>query len=86
MSELLVPIANVKILAQLASLTALLAFLAVSLALITPRYRLPDHDRPFRVHLWLGAIASICLLMVNFDWEIYLVGGGTILLSGSRCK
>ena len=90
MSELLVPIGNVKILAELSSLTALLAFLAVNFALIVLRYRLPDHDRPFRVPFVVGrmpiipviAIASICLLMVNFDWEIYLAGGCTILLSG----
>jgi amino acid transporter len=90
MSELLVPIGNVKSLAELSSLTALLAFLAVNLALIVSRYRFPDHDRPFRVPFTVGrmpivplvAIGSICLLMVNFDWEIYLGAGGTILVSG----
>jgi basic amino acid/polyamine antiporter, APA family len=89
-SELLLPIGNVKILAELSSLTALLAFLAVNFALIVLRYRLPDHDRPFRVPFSVGrmpiipvvAIASICLLMVNFDWEIHLAGAGVILLSG----
>jgi len=90
MSQLLVPIGDVQILAELSSLTALLAFLAVNIALIILRYRLPDHDRPFRVPFAVGrmpiipvvAILSICLLMVNFDWEIYLAGGGVILLSG----
>ncbi len=90
MSELLVPIGNVKILAELSSLTALLAFLAVNIALIILRYRLPDHARPFRVPFAVGrmpiiplvSIASICLLMINFDWEIYLAAGGAILLSG----
>jgi|SRR5579863_1822395 len=89
-SELLVPVGDVKILAELSSLTALLAFLAVNFALIILRYRLPDHDRPFRVPFAIGrlpvipvvAILSICLLMVNFDWEIYLAGGVVILLSG----
>jgi basic amino acid/polyamine antiporter, APA family len=90
MSELLVPIGSVKSLAELSSLTALLAFLAVNLALIVLRYRLPDHDRPFRVPFAIGrmpiipviAILSIGLLMVNFDRDIYLAGGGAILLSG----
>ena len=89
-SELLVPVGDVKILAELSSLTALLAFLAVNFALIILRYRLPDHDRPFRVPFAVGrmaiipvaAIVSICVLMVNFDWEIYLAGCGVILLSG----
>ena len=90
MSELLIPIGNVKILAELSSLTALLAFLAVNFALIVLRYRLPEHPRPFRVPFAVArmpiipviAIASIGLLMVNLDWEIYLAGGGVILLSG----
>ena len=90
MSELLVPIGNVKILAELSSLTALLAFLGVNIALIILRYRFPDHVRPFRVPFAVGrmpiiplvSIASICLLMFNFDWEIYLAAGGVILLSG----
>ncbi len=90
MSELLVPIGNVKILAELSSLTALLAFLAVNVALIILRYRLPDHARPFRIPFAIGrmpiipvaSIASICLLMINFDREIYLAAGGVILLSG----
>lgn len=90
MSELLVPIGNVKILAELSSLTALLAFLGVNIALIILRYRLPDHPRPFRVPFAIGrmpiipvaSIALICLLTFNFDWEIYLAAGGVILLSG----
>jgi basic amino acid/polyamine antiporter, APA family len=89
-AELLVPIGDLKLLAELSSLTALVAFLAVNFALIVLRYRLPHHDRPFRVPLAVGrmpiipvaAILSICVLMVNFDWEIYLAGCGVILLSG----
>jgi amino acid transporter len=90
MSAALVPIGNVKILAELSSFAALLAFLAVNLALIIVRYRLPDLPRPFRVPLTIGrmpllplaAIASICLLLANFDWEIYVAGVGALLLSG----
>ena len=90
MSAALVPIGNVKILAELSSFAALLAFLAVNLALIIVRYRLPNLPRPFRVPLTIGrmpllplaAITSICLLLVNFDWEIYLAGLGALVLSG----
>ena len=89
MSAALVPIGNVKILAELSSFAALLAFLAVNLALIIVRYRLPDLPRPFRVPLTIGrmpllplaAIASIVLLLINFDWEIYVAGFGAIVLS-----
>jgi APA family basic amino acid/polyamine antiporter len=89
-AELLVPVADVKFLAELSSLTALFAFLAVNIALIVVRYRLPDHHRPFRVPFAIGqmpiipviAIVSICLLMVNFEWEIYLVAAAPLLLSG----
>lgn len=90
MSAALVPIGNVKILAELSSFAALLAFLAVNLALIIVRYRLPDLPRPFRVPLTVGrmpllplaAIASIGLLLINFDWEIYVAGSKALLFSG----
>jgi basic amino acid/polyamine antiporter, APA family len=89
-SAALVPIGNVKILAELSSFAALLAFLAVNLALIIVRYRLPDLPRPFRVPLTIGrmpllplaAIASIVLLLINFDWEIYVAGVAAIVFSG----
>ena len=90
MSAALVLIGNVKFLAELSSFAALLAFLAVNLALIIVRYRLPDLPRPFRVPLTIGrmpllpllAMASIGLLLANFDWEIYVAGIGALLLSG----
>ena len=90
MSAALVPAGNIKILAELSSFVALLAFLAVNLALIILRYRLPDHPRPFRVPLSIGrmpvvplaAIASICLLLANFDWTIIAAGAGILVLSG----
>jgi amino acid transporter len=90
MSAALVPIGNVKLLAELSSFAALLAFLAVNLCLIIVRYRLPDLPRPFRVPLTIGrmpllplaAIASICLLLASFDWEIYFAGAGALGLSG----
>jgi APA family basic amino acid/polyamine antiporter len=79
----LIPIGDLKLLAELSSFAALVAFFAVNLTLIILRYRLPDHPRPFRVPLCIGrmpilpvaAIASIIVLLVHFDWEIYLAGG-----------
>ena len=89
LSELLLPLGNLQVLAELSSLTALLAFLAVNFALIALRYRLPDQARPFRVPLSIGrmplpsalAMVSICVLLANFDWEIYMLGFGAILAS-----
>lgn len=89
LAELLVPIGSVQVLAELASLTALLAFVAVNLALIVLRYRAPDQYRPFRVPVSIGrvpllpvmAIVSICLLMANFEWEIYVLGCSSIAAS-----
>lgn len=85
----LLPIGSVKILAEMSSFAALVAFLTVNLALITLRYTNPHHLRPFRVPgaigrmpvLPLAAIASIVLLLINFDWQIYVAGGVALVLS-----
>ncbi len=89
MSTALLPIGDVKILAELSSFSALLAFLAVNLALIVLRYRLPEYWRPFRVPLSVGqmpllplaAIGSILLLLAQFDWQIYLAGAAALALT-----
>ena len=78
----LLPIGDLKILAELSSFSALLAFLAVNAALIILRYRMPQHRRPFRVPLNVGrmpmlpiaAIGSIGFLLAYFDWKIYAIG------------
>jgi APA family basic amino acid/polyamine antiporter len=83
----LIPIGDLKILAEMSSFAALLAYLAVNLTLIILRYRRPDHPRPFRAPVSFGrmpvlpvlAIASIIVLLVHFDWQIY--GGGAIVLA-----
>jgi len=87
LSMSLLPLGNIQVLAELSSLTALIAFLAVNLALIVLRYRVPDRTRPFRVPLSIGrmplpsvlAIVSICVLLANFDWDIYVLGFTAIL-------
>ena len=86
----LLPIDNVKILAELSSFSALLAFMAVNLALVVLRYRLPNHGRPFRVPLSIGrlpllpvaAMISIVVLLVHFDWQIYLAGVAALVFTG----
>jgi basic amino acid/polyamine antiporter, APA family len=91
MAAVLVPIGSVKILAELSSFAALVAFFAVNVVLIVLRYRMPGHKRPFRVPLAIGrmpvlpvvAIASIILLLVHFEWQIYVAGGLVLAASAS---
>jgi amino acid transporter len=72
----------VKILAEVSSFAALVAFFAVNLVLIVLRYRMPAHQRPFRVPLSVGrlpvlpvlAIISIVALLIHFEWQIYARG------------
>ena len=83
MAAVLVPIGSVKMLAEMSSFAALVAFFAVNVVLIVLRYRMPGLKRPFRVPLAVGrlpvlpllAIASIALLLSHFDWQIYVAGG-----------
>jgi APA family basic amino acid/polyamine antiporter len=82
LSAALVPIGSVKVLAEMSSFAALVAFFAVNLALIALRYKHPHHPRPFRVPgsiagmpvLPVLALVSIVVLLVHFDWPIYLAG------------
>lgn len=91
MAAILLPIGSVKILAELSSFAALAAFLAVNVALIVLRYRMPKHRRPFRVPFAVGrmpvlpliAIAAIVLLLVHFEWQIYLAGAIALVLSAA---
>ena len=80
---------GISFLAEMSSFAALVAFLTVNLALITLRYAHPHHLRPFRVPgaigrmpvLPLAAIASIVLLLIHFDWQIYVAGAFTVVVS-----
>jgi APA family basic amino acid/polyamine antiporter len=89
LSAVLVPIGSVKILAEMSSFAALVAFFTVNLALITLRFRQPNHPRPFRVWgsvgrmpiLPLVAIGSILLLLIHFEWKIYFAGAIALLLT-----
>jgi basic amino acid/polyamine antiporter, APA family len=89
LSAALLPIGSVKLLAEMSSFAALVAFLAVNVVLIVLRYKLPHHRRPFRAPGAIGrlpvlpvlAIASIALLLIHFEWRIYLAGGIALALS-----
>jgi APA family basic amino acid/polyamine antiporter len=86
LSAILLPIGDLAALAALCSFSALLAFFAVNVTLIILRYRDPNRPRPFRVPLSIGrmpilplaAIASILLLIVHFEYEVYLGGAVAI--------
>jgi APA family basic amino acid/polyamine antiporter len=66
----------------MSSFAALVAFFAVNVVLIVLRYRMPALKRPFRVPLSIGrlpvlpvlAVASIVVLLVHFEWQIYAAG------------
>jgi basic amino acid/polyamine antiporter, APA family len=87
LSGILLPIGDLKILAELSSFVALLAFLAVNLTLVVLRFRLPDHERPFRVPIAVGrlpliplfAMATIVFLLAHFDRRVYAVGAVIII-------
>jgi basic amino acid/polyamine antiporter, APA family len=82
MAAVLVPIGSIKILAEMSSFAALVAFFTVNVVLIVLRYRMPAMKRPFRVPVAIGrlpilpvlAIASIVMLLVHFEWQIYAAG------------
>lgn len=81
LSAILLPLGDLKILAEMSSFSALIAFLAVNVALIILRYRLPRHRRPFLVPwsigrmpvLPLAAILSIVMLLGAFDRSIIII-------------
>jgi amino acid transporter len=81
MSLVLLPLSDLKLLAELSSFSALIAFLAVNLALIILRYRLPAWHRPFTVPLSIGrmpilpvfAVISIGVLLASFEPTIVAV-------------
>jgi basic amino acid/polyamine antiporter, APA family len=89
LTALLLPIGSVKMLAEMSSFAALVGFFAVNAALIALRYRMPAHRRPFRVPFSLGklpllpvlAIASIALLLMHFEWQIYVAGAAALAAS-----
>ena len=88
MSAVLLPVGDLRVLAELSSISALIAFLAVNFTLIALRYQEPERARPFRVPGSVGklplvpvaAIASILFLLAFFDWKVYLGGAVALII------
>ncbi len=79
---------DIKIVAGMSSLGALLVFVAVNIALIVLRFRAPDKDRPFKVPLSVGKVPILPILaiiislslVIQFDWKVYAAFVGAIVV------
>jgi basic amino acid/polyamine antiporter, APA family len=79
LSVVLLPLGDLRMLAELSSISALIAFLAVNFTLIALRFKEPHGERPFRVPFSIGrlplvpvaAILSILFLLPFFEAEVY---------------
>lgn len=77
---------DIKIVAGMSSLGALLVFVAVNIALIVLRFKAPEQDRPFRVPISIGrvpvlpilAILISLFLVIQYDWQVYAAFVGAI--------
>jgi len=81
-------IGDIKIVAGMSSLGALLIFVAVNIALIVLRFRAPEKTRPFRVPLSINrvpllpvlAILISLTLIVQYEWRVYAAFAGALVL------
>lgn len=88
-SIVLLPLGKVETLASVASLTTMMAFIAVHSALISLRMSEPLKHRPFRVPLSIGrtpllplfGILTCILFLFQFENQVYLIG--SIAFAGS---
>ena len=79
---------DIKIVAGMSSLGALLVFVAVNIALIVLRYKAPDKERPFKVPLSIGKVPILPILaiiislslVVQFNWQVYVAFVGAIIV------
>lgn len=79
---------DIKIVAGMSSLGALLVFVAVNIALIVLRFKAPDKGRPFKVPLSIGKVPILPILailislslVIQFDWQVYATFVGVILV------
>lgn len=79
---------DIKIVAGMSSLGALLVFVAVNIALIVLRFKAPGQRRPFKVPLSIGkvpilpilAILISLALVVQYEWLVYAAFVGAILI------
>ena len=79
---------DIKIVAGMSSLGALLVFIAVNIALIVLRFKAPQQKRPFKVPLSIGkvpilpilAIIVSLFLIIQYEWQVYLAFIGAIVI------
>lgn len=79
---------EIKTVAGMSSLGALMVFVMVNISLIRLRYIKPDLERPFRVPLSIGKMPLlpilailVCLaLITQYDWKIYVVFTGVVVV------
>lgn len=85
----LLSVGKIETVASVSSLSTMLAFLSVNVALIALRYTQGSKGRPFRVPLSIGkfpilplvgAMLSL-LLLTQFEEKVYLVGGTFLLIA-----
>lgn len=79
---------DIKIVAGMSSLGALLVFVAVNVALIVLRFKAPDKERPFKVPLSIGKVPVLPILailislslVIQYDRQVYAAFVGAIIL------
>jgi APA family basic amino acid/polyamine antiporter len=79
---------DIKIVAGMSSLGALLVFVAVNIALIVLRFKAPDKERPFKVPLTIGKVPILPILaifislslIIQYDWQVYAAFVGAIVV------
>lgn len=79
---------NIKLVAGMSSLGALLVFIAVNIALIVLRFKSPKEKRPFKVPLSIGktpilpilAILISLALVIQYEWQVYAAFAGAIVI------
>lgn len=78
---------DIKLIAGMSSLGALLVFIAVNVSLIILRFKAPEQKRPFKVPVVIGkvplmpifAIVISASLVFQYDWEVYAAFVGAII-------
>lgn len=79
---------NIKIVAGMSSLGALLVFVAVNVALIVLRFKAPEQERPFKVPLAIGRVPILPILailislslIIQFNWQVYSAFVGAVIV------
>ncbi|MBQ0769922.1 MAG: amino acid permease, partial [Bizionia sp.] len=79
---------DIKIVAGMSSLGALLVFVAVNVALIVLRFKAPEQERPFKVPLAIGRVPILPILailislslIIQFNWQVYSAFVGAVIV------